>query len=51
MTRIATELPNAILVDCYKNMIHVGDGLHPDELSTKRCARRDLRAIEDHQDQ
>lgn len=39
-SRIASELPNAIQVDMWKNFEHRGDGIHPTDLTVKRAAMR-----------
>ena len=38
-TRIRAELPAAIQVDMWKDFKHAGDGIHPDDATTKKAAR------------
>lgn len=45
MTRIAEELPEAILLDMWKNMIPMADGLHPDYRSAVKAANRIAKVI------
>ncbi len=43
--RVATELSDAILVDSWKRFEHLGDGIHPNTLSTRLAVRSILWAI------
>lgn len=43
--RIRHELPGALVVDAWKGFTHMGDGLHPDERSTRKAADRIAKAI------
>ncbi len=36
--RIAAELPNAIVLDIWKDLVHIGDGIHPNDESTRKAA-------------
>lgn len=47
-SRIASEVPGAVIVDAWEGLQHIGDGLHPDERSAKIAARRVLRAMLRH---
>jgi hypothetical protein len=38
-TRIRAELPAAIQLDIWKDFKHAGDGIHPDDATTKRAAK------------
>lgn len=38
MTRIRNELPEAIVLDIWKDFVHVGDGLHPNAETNGRAA-------------
>jgi hypothetical protein len=38
-TRIQAELPGAIVLDMWKDFKHAGDGIHPDDATTKKAAR------------
>jgi hypothetical protein len=38
-TRIPAELPAAIVVDMWKEFKHAGDGIHPDDATTRKAAR------------
>jgi len=44
-TRIAKELPEAILLDMWKGFVPLPDGLHPDYNTTTRAANRIAKAI------
>lgn len=48
-TRIADELPGAILVDTWRNMENIGDGLHPSPRSANKAAKRIREAIADYE--
>lgn len=48
-TRIADELPGAILVDAWHNMENIGDGLHPTPKSANKAAKRIRQAIADYE--
>lgn len=37
--RIRAELPNALVVDIWKDFVHIGDGIHPDPESVRRAAK------------
>jgi hypothetical protein len=39
-TRLQAELPQALVLDIWKDFTHIGDGLHPDAATTQRAARR-----------
>ena len=45
MTRIATEMPEALLLDMWKNYVPLADGLHPNYKTAKRAANRMAKAI------
>lgn len=38
-TRFAAELPGALVIDLWANLVHRGDGIHPDLTTMKRAAR------------
>ena len=38
-TRIQAELPSAIQIDMWKEFRHAGDGIHPDDSTTRTAAR------------
>ncbi|MEW6707742.1 MAG: SGNH/GDSL hydrolase family protein [Pseudomonadota bacterium] len=38
-TRLKAELPQAIVLDMWKELEHIGDGIHPDAATVKRAAR------------
>ena len=38
-TRIAAEVSGAVVLDIWKDLRHIGDGIHPDEATVKRAAR------------
>ena len=40
MTRLQNELPEAIVLDIWKDFVHVGDGLHPNAETNTRAANR-----------
>jgi len=44
-SRLETEVPQAILVNAWKNFTHMGDGLHPDKKTSRKAAQRIVRAI------
>lgn len=44
-SRIAAELPDALIVDMWRKFIPIRDGLHPNSKSSMRAARRIVRAI------
>ncbi|SFU79477.1 SGNH/GDSL hydrolase family protein [Pseudoduganella namucuonensis] len=37
-TRLEDELPNAVVVDMWRDFTHIGDGLHPDQATAKKAA-------------
>lgn len=39
MNRIGSELPGAILLDIWKDFVHGGDGIHPNDESNRSAAR------------
>ena len=43
--RIQAELPAAIVVEMWKEFKHVGDGIHPDDATTKKAARAVVQAL------
>jgi len=45
MTRIAEEMPEAILLDMWKGFVPLADGLHPDYKTATRAAKRIAKAI------
>jgi hypothetical protein len=47
-TRLANELPGALVVDAWKHFEHIGDGLHPKPKSTIAAAKRIADAINNH---
>jgi len=49
-TRIAAELPDALIVGMWDNYTNLGDGVHPDEESAMTAAIAIERAIDDHED-
>jgi hypothetical protein len=38
-TRLQAELPAAIVLDIWKDFTHRGDGIHPDDATTRRAAK------------
>ncbi len=38
-TRLTAELPQAIVLDMWKEFKHAGDGIHPDDATARRAAR------------
>jgi hypothetical protein len=38
-TRIGAEVPKAVVVDMWKDFVHMGDGIHPTPETAKRAAR------------
>jgi hypothetical protein len=38
-TRLRAELPGAVVMDIWKDFVHLGDGLHPNTETTLRAAR------------
>ena len=38
-TRIASEVSGAVVLDIWKDLKHIGDGIHPDEATVRRAAR------------
>ena len=38
-TRIQAELPGAIVIDMWKDFVHIGDGIHPSPESSRKAAR------------
>jgi hypothetical protein len=38
-TRIRAELPSAIQLDIWKDFMHAGDGIHPDDATTRKAAK------------
>ena len=49
-TRLVAEVPGCIMVNAWKNYTNLGDGVHPDEKSMMRAARKITNAIEDFED-
>ena len=47
-TRIADELPDALLVDAWRGFTTTSDGLHADSRTSMRAAHRIARAIKQH---
>jgi hypothetical protein len=45
MTRIAEEMPEAILLDMWKGFVPMADGLHPNYKTAKKAAARIAKAI------
>jgi len=43
--RVAAEVPGALVIDAWQRFRHIGDGLHPTEITSKRAARAVLLAI------
>jgi len=39
-SRLRAELPNAIVVDMWKDFVHIGDGIHPSVETARKAARR-----------
>ena len=37
--RLQSELQHAIVLDIWKDFVHMGDGIHPTPETTKRAAR------------
>lgn len=48
-TRVADELPGAILVDAWHGMKTIGDGMHPSPKSADKAAKRIREAIEHYE--
>lgn len=48
-TRIATDLPQAILIDAWTGFEHIGDGLHPNPKTARKAAHRIIEAIQQHE--
>ncbi|NQY33447.1 MAG: SGNH/GDSL hydrolase family protein [Alteromonadaceae bacterium] len=45
LTRIEAELPDAVLLKVWKQFVHLGDGIHPDQKSVTRAAKHIARFI------
>ncbi|AWB65739.1 hypothetical protein C2869_04480 [Saccharobesus litoralis] len=51
-SRIQAELPSAIFLDnMWQGFEHLGDGLHPNDKTTRKAAKRIAKAIKKHQKQ
>jgi len=44
-TRLKAELPQAVVLDMWKDFKHSGDGIHPDDATTRRAARAIAQAL------
>ncbi len=47
-SRITTELPGALVVDMWKGFTHIGEGLHPSPETSKKAAKRIVKAIKNN---
>lgn len=47
-SRISADLPDALLVDMWRDFQHIGDGIHPDPKTARRAAEQVARAIRKH---
>lgn len=47
-SRIETTLPDALLVDMWRDFKHIGDGIHPDQKTSRRAAEIVAKAIRRH---
>lgn len=47
-SRIETDLPDALLVDMWKDFKHIGDGIHPDPKTSRRAAELLAKSIRRH---
>ena len=48
-SRLTSELPQALVVDIWRNFEHLGDGLHANRKTMRRAANRIAKAIHRHQ--
>ncbi len=49
-TRIAAQVPGAVVLDIWKDFVDIGDGLHPNAATAARAARRIADKIHDLED-
>ena len=48
-SRITNELPQAVVLDVWKNFVHIGDGIHPNPKTAKRAANTIAKYIQSQQ--
>jgi len=47
-TRIAAELPGAVMLDMWENFEHMGDGIHPNDKTARKAAAMIAQYIAQH---